>query len=165
MSNVQERWPKKARYVSAADDLEGRPPRPIVLLAVAWNAEFGKYEARFCEYRDGMDLSAPAQLRPAVAFADEQGRPVDKLILFNQTNTYRIASLYGDETDAWPGALVQITAHQVNNPNGPGMVVGIHAQPIPRPVTVRATPAERAALDLNAEPSEMPGARLEEWGN
>lgn len=182
MSNLNERWPKKAKYISAADDLEGRGPLPVVILSLEWEPKFVKYVATFAHYRDGMDLAAPQLLKPCLAFIDDTGEPVAKAVVLNKSNCFRIAQVYGEASVevSWLGALVQLSSHPVSNPHGPGMVAGILAQPIARPATVRATPEERAALErnaqpppappteperlaaeMNAEPSEMPGAHLE----
>lgn len=159
MSNVREKYPDKpSRYVDAKVDLAGGKRCPIVILGVDWNDTWGKYELTFAHYHDGMDLAAPHLLRPA--YADEQ-KTVEKLLTLNKTNSLEVARVYGDETDHWPGALLTIYCDQWPNPKGPGTVPGVRVEALPRPAQPRATPAELAALQVMAEPTELPGS-LEE---
>lgn len=143
--NINAAFPSE--YVRAVD-LTDR--HPVVILSVALE-EIGQNKEqkpviRFAHYHDGMDLSGPHLLRAA-----------DKRLILNKTNAEVIVSRYGVETDAWPGALLMLSSHQVRNPAG-GTTTGVRVEALEKPETPRATEAELAALRVNAEPAELPGA-------
>ncbi len=148
--NINAAFPSE--YVRAAIDLPRR--HPVVILSVALE-EIGQNKdqkpvVRFAHYHDGMDLSAPELLLPAA-----------KRLILNKTNAEVIVTRYGVETDAWPGALLMLSCHQVRNPAG-GFTTGVRVEALEKPETPRATEAELAALRVNAEPTEMPGALADE---
>lgn len=148
--NINAAFPSD--YVRASVDLEGR--HPVVVLSVGLE-EFGqardrKPVVRFAHYRDGMDLAAPSLL-PAAA----------KRLVLNKTNAEVIVQRYGPETDDWPGALLILSSHQVRSPAG-GTTTGVRVEAPEPPATPRPSEEERAALEFNAEPTEMPGALVEE---
>jgi hypothetical protein len=143
--NINAAFPSE--YVRAID-LAGQ--HPVVILSVAIE-EIGQQKdqkpvVRFAHYHDGMDLSGPHLLRPA-----------EKRLILNKTNAEVIVQRYGVETDAWPGALLMLSSHSVRNPAG-GTTTGVKVQALEKPEAPRATEAELAALRVNAEPAELPGA-------
>jgi len=149
--NINSAFPSE--YLRACD-LTGR--HPVVLLSVEieiiGQSRDRKPVARVAHYHDGMDLNAPKLLRAT-----------EKRLILNKTNADNVVALYGVETDAWPGALLVLSSHEVNNPQG-GTTTGIKVEALPKPETPRASEAELAALQVIAEPTELPGALVDDGG-
>lgn len=86
---LNEMYP--SRYLSA-DDIDGDTP------AIIANIKFEKMK----------DNNGVEQDKPCLYFLR-----VEKPLVLNKTNAERIASMYGDETDAWAGKKVVLTKEMV----------------------------------------------------
>ena len=148
-SNINDLYP--SNYVRASD-LEGKPHRVYLRRVVV--AEMGKSRDKvpvvfFSHYREGI----PWDKLPEAP----------KAFVLNATNRDNITARYGTAyEEAWPGALLELSPREVQfaGKTTTGLLV-MPVDPPTQPPPAPPSEPERLAAEMNAEPSEMPGAHLE----
>lgn len=104
---IQEFFPSK--WITP-DDLQGKRHR-LAIAGVVWQSVGG--------FR-----------KPVLMFVDRK-----KGLLLNKTNALRIAAKYGEETDDWPGKLVDLHAIEIQVENVPKASICVTPVVAERPVS------------------------------
>lgn len=120
-----------SRFLSA-DDIDGEVPVTIASIT------FEKMK----------DNEGKEQDKPVMLFLK-----VDKGLVLNKTNAQRIAEIYGDETDNWPGKKITLYTESVTAFGETKWAIRV--KPVPPPAkagALRAQPEAAGVVPDNAVP-------------